>query len=308
MLSKALQRLQPTLNRRALRCGIPVQQMQFMNTAPQRYFSADVTIQQEEEAQMESEEQMWARIGADQKFDRQKHAYVLTFPWNFPEIVGKFEAGTKGASGYWPYFMEHSRAIVEFNILFREFHQFCALPDEKGIERICEGRLAQAVNQSVERIQFHGLDIEMANLTVEQPSIKVLKVEVNHGVSLERDANGPKEAWNITESSILGAPAKYYTPADDKRDFMDGLDEDHRPYNVAFTCLIESPMKMYVQNQNYSKILFGSDDQETVKNIVRFEANLKWTDLLSVMPVNNKKAKNWKITDWNNIMNENPHY
>lgn len=93
-------------------------------------------------------------------------------------------------SGYWPMFMDHSRAVVDFNVLFREFHQFCALSDEKGIERVCEGRLAQAVNQSVERIQFHGLDIEMANLTVEQPHIKVLKVEIAHGLNVERDSNG----------------------------------------------------------------------------------------------------------------------
>jgi len=77
---------------------------------------------------------------------------------------------------------------------------------------------------------------------------------------------------------------------------------------VALTCVIESPMKMYVQNQNYSKILFGSDDGEIVKNVVRFEANIKWTDLLRVMPVNNKPSLKWKITDWNNLMNENPHF
>lgn len=41
------------------------------------------------------------------------------------------------------------------------------MPDPVGISKVCEGRLAQAVNQSVQRIHFHGLDVEMANLTVE---------------------------------------------------------------------------------------------------------------------------------------------
>ena len=27
------------------------------------------------------------RVGADSEFDEQKHAYVLTFPWNFEEVV-----------------------------------------------------------------------------------------------------------------------------------------------------------------------------------------------------------------------------
>jgi len=72
--------------------------------------------------------------------------------------------------------------------------------------------------------------------------------------------------------------------------------------------LIESPMKMYVQNQNYSKILFGSDDHELVKNVVRFEANVGYTDLLRVLPVDNKPSLRWKIADFNNLMNENPYF
>lgn len=107
-----------------------------------RFFSADIQVQKENDAELESPEQMWARIGADQKFDQQKHAYVLTFPWNFPEIVDKFEASNRSMGGYWPWFLEHSRAIVDFNVLFREFHQYCSIPDEKGIGIICEGRLA----------------------------------------------------------------------------------------------------------------------------------------------------------------------
>ncbi len=66
----------------------------------------------------------------------------------------------------------------------------------------------------MERIHFHGLDIEMANLTVES-DIKVLKVEVSHGVSVDRSANGNAEDWNIEESSVLGARCTYCTPADD---------------------------------------------------------------------------------------------
>ena len=65
-------------------------------------------------------------------------------------------------------------------------------------------------------------------------------------------------------------------------------------------------MKLYVQNQNYSSVLFGSNDEESIKNVVRFEANLRWFDFLNVLPVDNKKSIGaWKITDFNNILNEN---
>lgn len=160
----------------------------------------------------------------------------------------------------------------------------------------------------MERIHFHGLDVEMANLTVEQPVIKILKEEIHHGLNVERNANGTAADWNVTESSFFGRKCTYYTPVNDTRDLWDCLDTNRKPYLMAVTCLIESPMKMFVQNQNYSEILFGSNDRETVKNVVRFEANMKWTDTMKVLPVNNKPSMKWKITDFNNLMNENPYF
>jgi hypothetical protein len=58
------------------------------------------------------------------------------------------------------------------------------------LDAICEGKLADYVKESVRRIHFHGLDIEMANLTVEQPKMKLLKVEVYHGLNVDRNTNG----------------------------------------------------------------------------------------------------------------------
>jgi hypothetical protein len=65
-------------------------------------------------------------------------------------------------------------------------------------------------------------------------------------------------------------------------------------------------MKLFVYNQNYSSVLFGSNDEESVKNVVRFEANLRWFDFLNILPVYNKQTLGqWKITDFNNVLNEN---
>lgn len=182
------------------------------------------------------------------------------------------------------------------------------MPDEAGLHDFCEERLASAVAASVERIHFHGLDIEMANLTVTQPSIDLLKVEVFNGLEVDRSANGQASDYTATETHILGVPTTYYVPNNDTRHVFDFMKNDHRPYLVAVTALIESPMKMYVQNQNFSQVLFGSQDDEHVKNVVRFEANIRASDLLDIFPINNKRSLNWKITDFNNIMNENPYF
>jgi hypothetical protein len=90
-------------------------------------------------------ESLNARLGIDSVFSEQKHAYVLTFPWNFPEIIDKFQHRST-ASSYWQNFVVHSRAVVQFNNLFRVFHQSCALNDQEGIKASCEGKLAHAVN------------------------------------------------------------------------------------------------------------------------------------------------------------------
>lgn len=148
----------------------------------------------------------------------------------------------------------------------------------------------------------------MANLTVNQPRVKVLKAEVSHGLSYIRQNNLPESEYTVTKSKLFGADYKVYTPKNDQRSFLDNLDENHKPYCVAITVLIESPMKLFVQNQNYSAILFGSNDEEIVKNVVRFETNFKWFDLLKIIPVENKASQHWKITDFNNVLNENPFF
>jgi len=66
------------------------------------------------------------------------------------------------------------------------------------LKKSVRAELADTVNQSVQRIHFHGLDVEMANLTVEQPSIKVLKVEIHHGLKVERIQNGSANDYTTT--------------------------------------------------------------------------------------------------------------
>lgn len=235
---------------------------------------------------------------------------MLTFPWNFDEIIDEFQGRFRPlpSNSFWSMFVRNSGAFFEFNNLFREFHQSCALHDKRGIRKVCEGKLAHAVNESLDRIHFHGLDIEMANLTVTQPSIQILKVEISHGLKLERSLNGVKSDWIVSQTSLMGAPETVYTPAIDERDVIDGLDANHKPYLVAVTAMIESPMKLFVMNQNYSKILLGNDNDEMAKNVVRFEANLRWSEFFDILPTFNKPPRNWKITDYNNLMNENPHF
>ena len=135
--------------------------------------------------------------------------------------------------------------------------------------------------------------------------MKVLKAEVYCGLDRERANNLPLSEYNVSKSKLFGANMIHYAPKRDERSFLDHLDSNHKPYVVAITCLIESPMKLYVQNQNYSAVLFGSNDEEQVKNVVRFEAQMRWLDFFKLVDVENKPPQGWKITDFNNVLNEN---
>jgi hypothetical protein len=93
----------------------------------------------------------------------------------------------------------------------------------------------------------------MANLTIEQPSIRVLKAEVRQGLDVNRDNNNRSiKDYNVYNNhNIFGAKWQTFSqknPSLDQRHVLDSLLEwdSHRPYLVSFTCLIESPMKLYV--------------------------------------------------------------
>ncbi len=272
---------------------------------PVRQFASELEVKKAEESAVELDLKN-KKLGVDMQFSEQKHAYVLSFPWNFQEIISDYEHSVSKVSegSFWHKFV-FNNANYEMNKLFREFHQACALPDYLWLDQICEGKLSQYVKESLRRIHFHGLDIEMANLTVDQPRMKLLKVEVSHGVNLERNQNKAASEYSVTKNSLMGAPQTVYVPKNDQRHFLDHLDSNHKPYVVAATLLIESPMKLFVQNQNYSAVLFGSNDEEHVKNVVRFEAQVRWLDLFKILPAANKPQLGWKITDFNNILNEN---
>lgn len=74
-----------------------------------------------------------------------------------------------------------------------------------------------------------------------------MKAEIHHGLNIERSENLPENKYNISKSSLFGAKYNTYSFKEgDNRSFLDHLDSDYKPYLVALTLLVESPMKLYV--------------------------------------------------------------
>lgn len=115
---------------------------------------------------------------------------------------------------------------------------------------MCENNLANYLKDSLNRIHYHGLDVEMANLTVNQPKIELLNVEIHHGLNVTRASNMNKDQYEISsKGSWLGADYTHYKHlGGEEKSFWDILDYDKKPYLLAATVMVESPMKLFVFN------------------------------------------------------------
>ena len=119
--------------------------------AARAFATAEVAQVKKEDAGQLDIEQVNKRLGVDTVFSEQKHAYVLTFPWNFQEIIADFEGKGVAPGSFWHKFVLNN-AEYEINKTFREFHQACALPDYGLLDMVCEAKLADYVKESVRRI------------------------------------------------------------------------------------------------------------------------------------------------------------
>ncbi len=69
---------------RAFRVSRPFRQLVRMQP---RFFSSEVAATQEQQSGYVDILDHNKAVGADMEFNEKKHGYVLTFPWNYPEII-----------------------------------------------------------------------------------------------------------------------------------------------------------------------------------------------------------------------------
>ena len=65
------------------------------------------------------------KFGADLAFNNRKHGYILSFPWNFEEVIKDYERDFKplDSSNFWCKWVFNRECDRNFNELFRVFHQ-----------------------------------------------------------------------------------------------------------------------------------------------------------------------------------------
>ena len=53
-----------------------------VQSLPRRFYATEIEVKKHEESAIDLNEKN-RKLGVDMTFNEQKHAYVLTFPWNF---------------------------------------------------------------------------------------------------------------------------------------------------------------------------------------------------------------------------------
>lgn len=117
------------------------------------------------------------------------------------------------------------------------------------------------MRKSLGNIHKHGMDIEMANLRVKSDRINILKVDLTHGLPLNRLERHAISNYDVVKEDLFGAPlTRYHLKGTKPHSLLDNLLTDYRPYTLAVTVAMQSPMKLFVWNQNRSAVIFGNKD------------------------------------------------
>ena len=86
--------------------------------------------------------------------------------------------------------------------------------------------------------------------------------------------------------------------------------KDNKPFILATTMHVRTPMKIGIFNQNLKRKLHGNAEEEVIDYVVRFESQFSLSELYWILPTQNKpkRLRSTKITDLNNVMRGNPYF
>jgi hypothetical protein len=195
--------------------------------------------------------------------------------------------------------------LQDYNSVFRDFLQSCCLFDLEGLKLTCENRLKKYMTTNLNSIINKGFNVELESLKILQ-EYKVLKVELFKNLRINRDENKQLSQYEI---NVHPTPLGKLVIANEKgNDYS--FAKDSKPFILATTMLVKTPMKVGIFSQNLKRKLYGQPEQENIDYVVRFETQVSMSELFWILPTQNKpkRLRSTKITDFNNVMRGNPFF
>jgi hypothetical protein len=175
----------------------------------------------------------------------------------------------------------------------------------EGLKLTCENRLKNYITSNLKNIMSKGYNIELESLKILQ-DYKVLKVELFKNLKINRDENKPLSQYEI---KVRPTPLGNLAIANEKGNDHSFANND-KPFILATTMHVKSPMKVGIFSQNLKRKLYGGPEKDHIDYVIRFETQLSLSELFWVLPTQNKpkRLRSTRITDLNNVMRGNPYF
>jgi hypothetical protein len=245
------------------------------------------------------------RLGADLFLTKEKKKDIIKAGFYFADNNKRIDLDHIAESGWKLKYLKNMLLLQDYDNLFREFLQICCTQSAAGFKLTCESRFLDYITSHVDKIRKDGFVLDIEKLTVKQ-DYKLLRVEIYKNLKINRYENKPLH--NYSFSTIPTPLGKAVVAKEEGKDIS--FVEDPRPFILATTMLIKTPMKIAILNQNMKKKLHGLPENQITEYVVRFETQLKYSDFTWVLPTQNKpdRLRLTKISDFNNVLRGNPFF
>lgn len=243
------------------------------------------------------------RVGADLYVNSENLKIFKAPGFYFSDVNTEINLDRVASKGLTYKYFKNMLLFQEYDSLFRDFLQDCARFDQAGLKLACEPRLFDYIKRNLETIRKNGYVPEIDSLKVKF-DYSVLRTEIYKNLSINRYQNKPLSDYIISESWTPLGRMVVAKEANIDYSFI----TVPRPFILANTMLVKTPMKIAIYNQNMSKKLYGHSEEETVSYVVRFEHEFNAGDFSWILPTQNKpsRLRRTKIADFNNILRGNP--
>lgn len=242
------------------------------------------------------------KTGASYVFPEQMTPHLIDSGISHEFISESKETKITGQkSGLFYTYLKNSTLLFEYNEIIRDFFQSIARDDFHYLNLVCEAYLAQHITNQLEVIRKKGFFIELESIRNKQ-DIELVDWKFYKNLRINRFKNYEKGGdivlKNYTNKFTVAKIGKEDT----------SYFENNKPFILATTLKVTTPMKLSIFNQNLSLKLYGKPENDNVSYLFNMETELGFRDLIGFLPNPNRtsKLRQSRITDINKVLGGNP--
>jgi hypothetical protein len=244
-------------------------------------------------------------IGADLFLSPEKKSLIQSNSFFFRDTNEGINPENIAHKGWKLTYLRNMNLLFEYDTIFREFLQSCARYDNNGLKVNCEPVFNTLMLNSLNGIKQQGYQLEIESLRTKF-EYGLLRVELYKFLNVDRAMN---KQFNDYDFTNYKTPLGTLITAKEKNE-DNSITKSLKPFILATTMLIKTPMKIAIFNQNMTRKIYGEPENEIIDYVVRFETQMNYSDFTWILPGPNKpsRLRSTRITDFNNLVRGNPFF